>query len=92
MFLLEFKKDKMGSCGTPECINRAEKNSDNISTIITLTTLIIMLLELNSSIFRTLTYLMPGAYLKPCQICKTVRYIENPVIDRTFYSGIFRNT
>ena len=34
---------------------------------------------------------MTEAYLKPCQISEDMRYIENPVIVRTFYSGIFRH-
>ena len=29
-------------------------------------------------------------YSEPCQIFKTMRYIENPGIVRTVYSGIFR--
>ena len=34
---------------------------------------------------------MHGAYLKPCQISKMMRHIENSSIVRTVYSGIFRH-
>ena len=40
-------------------------------------------------IFRTLAHLMPESYLKPCQICKMMRHIENPGRVRTVYSDIF---
>ena len=33
---------------------------------------------------------MPAAYLKPCQISKMMRYINNPGIVRTVYAEIFR--
>ena len=50
-----------------------------------------MFLKLYCHIFRTLIYLMAGAYLKPCQIYKMIRHIETPAIARTSYSGIFAN-
>ena len=40
------------------------------------------------SIFRTLPYLMPEAYSKPCQ--KIMRYTKNPRLVRAVYSTIFR--
>ena len=72
------KKDKMVSCGASSLTNWAEKNSN----IITLVTIIIL---------TTLTYLMPDAYSKPCQISQMMRYIENPGIVKTVYSSIFKN-
>ena len=43
------------------------------------------------SIFRILTYSISDAYLKPCQIFKIMRHIENPGIFVTVYSCIFRH-
>ena len=40
------------------------------------------------SIFRTLPYLMPEAYSKPC--LKIMRYTKNPGLVRAVYSTIFR--
>ena len=81
------KKDNMVSCGAPGDTNRADKNYN----IIALVTMIMMLLQLYRSIFRTFAYLMPEAYSKNCQISKIMRYIENPVIVKTVYSGICRH-
>ena len=50
-----------------------------------------MLLKLYRSIIRTLTYVMPKAYSKFCQISKMMRNIENHDIVRTVYAGIFRH-
>ena len=61
----------MVSCGVSGCINGADKNS----IIITLVT-IIMLLQLYTCILNTLAYLMPEAYLKPCQTSMMMRHIE----------------
>ena len=41
--------------------------------------------------FKTLAYLIPEVYSKPCQISKLMRHIENPAIVRTVYSSIFRS-
>ena len=41
---------------------------------------------------RTMAYLMPGTYWKPCQISKMMRHIEKPGLVRTVYSNIFRHT
>ena len=38
---------------------------------------------------KTVSYLMPETYLKPCQISKMMRHIEDSGIVRTVYSGIF---
>ena len=40
---------------------------------------------------RTMVYLMPGTYWKPCQISKMIRHIEKPGLVRTVYSNIFRH-
>ena len=82
------KKDKTVSCGVPECANQADKYSYIIALV---TIIVIILLELYSSILRTLAYLTPDAYSKPCQISKMMRHFENPGIVRTVYSGIFRH-
>ena len=50
------KKDNMVSCRSLGCTNRANKNSNIITLAI-----LIMLLELYPSIFRTLVYLMSEA-------------------------------
>ena len=42
-------------------------------------------------IFKTLAYVMPKAYSKPCQVSKIMRHIENYDIVRKVYSGIFRH-
>ena len=68
----------MDSCWAPGCTNLADENS-NIITLVT----IIMLLYLYRRIFRTLAYLVPKAYSKPCEISKMRRHIENPGIVRT---------
>ena len=41
--------------------------------------------------FRTLAYLIPDTYSKPCQIYKMMRHMEDPGVVRTVYSGIFRH-
>ena len=64
----------MVSCGPPGSADWADKSP----SIITLVTIIIMLLQLlYHSIFRTLVYLMPETYSKPCQISKIMRYVKN---------------
>ena len=50
-----------------------------------------MLLQLYHGIIRTQAY-FTKAYSKPCQIYKIMRYIENPDIVRTVFSGISRHT
>ena len=72
----------------PECANQADKYSYIIALV---TIIVIILLELYRSILRTLAYLTPDAYSKPCQISKMMRHFENPGIVRTVYSGIFRH-
>ena len=54
----------MVSCRGPGHTNPANKSSNIAKLVIT------MLLQLYYSIFRTLVYLMPEAYPKPCQISK----------------------
>ena len=49
-----------------------------------------MLIKLYGGIFRTLAYLIPAGYSKPCQLYKMMRHIENSDIVRTAYSGIFK--
>ena len=51
----------------------------------------IYLNKLYCSIFRILIYSISDAYLKPCQIFKIMRHIENPGIFVTVYSCIFRH-
>ena len=80
------KKDKMVSCREPGRTNRADKNSNIITLVAT-----IMLLQLYCGIFRTLVYLMPEAYSKPCKVSKMMKHTENPGIVRTAYSDIFRH-
>ena len=77
----------MISCRVSGCTYGADKNCN----IIRLVTIIIMLLQPYCGIFRTLAYLTPEAYSKPCQISKMMRHIENSGIDRTVYSSIFRH-
>ena len=72
MFCLMLKKkDKMVSCGVLGCTNQADKNSN----IITFVTIIIMLLQLYGSIFRTMACLMPEAYSKHWS--KVMSHIEH---------------
>ena len=68
----------------PGFINQADKNSN----VIALDRIIIVLLQLYHSTFKTLGYLIPEAYLKLCQIYKMMTHIENLDIVRTLYSGI----
>ena len=72
----------------PGCTNRLDQNFN----IIALVTIIMMLLWLYCSIFRTHAYLMPEIYSKPCQLFKIyLRHIENLGMVRTVYSGICRH-
>ena len=76
----------MVSYGASGYTNRASKNSNIITP-----TIIIMLLLIYCGTFRTLAYLMPEVYSKPCQMSKMMRHIDNPGIVRTVSSGIFRH-
>ena len=85
------KKDKMVSCRAPGCTNRANKNLNIISNI-SYNNNNNVIITTYCSILRTMVYLMPEEYSKPCQISKKMRHIESPGIVRTVYSGIFRHS
>ena len=40
---------------------------------------------------RTMAYLMPTTYSRPCQINKMMRHIEKPGLVKTVYSNILRH-